>query len=221
MLRAFTQAIEQLGDPAIRRVLWLGLFVATLVFAALWFAMYALLTGTAVFQTGWLETFADVLGGLATLALTWVLFPSVVGIVVGLLLEGVAGAVERRHYPDLDKAHGVSMGEAIAITLRFLVIMVVLNLVILVFLLLPPVFPFVFYAVNGYLLGREYFELVASRRLGAAEVRKLRRARRGGLFVAGLGIALMLTVPVVNLLAPVVATAAMVHLFEGWRRGSA
>ncbi len=223
MLKAFTKAIEQLSDPDIRRVLWVGLLVAIVLFGALWFAVYYVLTGTAIFEIGWLETFADVLGGLATIALTWVLFPSVVSVVVGLLLEGVADAVERRHYPELPDTPGLPILESLGITLRFLAILVVLNLVVLLFLI-PPltvVFPFVFYAVNGYLLGREYFELVASRRLGAAEVRDLRKARRGGVLVAGVVIALMLTVPVVNLLAPVVGTAAMVHLFEGWRRGAA
>ncbi len=55
-----------------------------------------------------------------------------------------------------------------------------------------------------------------------AETRALRKAHRGQLFLAGLVIALLLTVPVVNLLAPVTATAVMVHLFELWRtRGQA
>ena len=34
--------------------------------------------------------------------------------------------------------------------------------------------------------------------------------------MAGMIVALLLTIPGVNLLAPVVATAAMVHLFEAW-----
>ena len=87
----------------------------------------------------------------------------------------------------------------------------------LAFLIIPPLFPFVFYSVNGYLLSREYFEMVALRRIGAAEARALRRAHRGRLFLSGVLITFMLTVPVVNMLTPIVATAVMVHLFEGWR----
>ena len=95
--------------------------------------------------------------------------------------------------------------------------MVVLNLVMLVFLLIPPLFPFVFYGVNGYLLGREFFELVALRRIGLEEVRNLRKAHRGRLFLAGIVIAFLFTVPGLNLVAPVIATAVMVHLFEDFR----
>ena len=100
------------------------------------------------------------------------------------------------------------MSVALLITFRYLGVMIVLNLVLLVFLFFPPLFPFVFYAVNGYLLSREYFELVASRRAGADEIRELRKAHRGQLFVAGVIVALLLTTPGINLLAPVVATAA-------------
>ena len=114
---------------------------------------------------------------------------------------------------------GVARHRALVTTLRFLAVMVVINLALIPFLLLPPVFPFVFYAANGYLLGREYFELVALRRTNHGEARGLRKAHRGTLFATGTIAAFLLTVPLINLLAPVVATAAMVHLFESWRAG--
>jgi uncharacterized protein involved in cysteine biosynthesis len=95
--------------------------------------------------------------------------------------------------------------------------MVALNLVILVFLPFAPIFPFVFYGVNGYLLGREYFELVAMRRAPSAEASALRRRHRLQAFATGLVIAALLTVPFINLLAPLLGTAAMVHVFEGLR----
>ena len=110
------------------------------------------------------------------------------------------------------------MAKAAITVAAYLGVMIALNMVLLIFLLLPPLFPFVFYAVNGYLLGREYFELVALRRIGPEEARRLRKAHRGKLFIAGVATALLLTIPVVNLLAPVVVTAAMVHLFENWRK---
>mgnify|MGYP006433068489 FL=1 len=84
-------------------------------------------------------------------------------------------------------------------------------------LLAGPLFPFVFYSVNGYLLGREYFELVALRRLGPAEATALRKRNGFKLFMTGALIAFLLTVPVVNLLAPIIATGMMVHLFEDFR----
>ena len=91
----------------------------------------------------------------------------------------------------------------------------------MIFLLVPPVFPFVFYAVNGYLLSWEYFELVAHRRMQLAEAKALRKTHQGQLFFIGVVIAILLTIPLINLLTPVVATASMVHLFESWRGSAA
>lgn len=217
MIGAYAKAFAQLSDPAMRRFVWIGLGAALAVFAALWLSLGGLLASTALFETWWLEWLADWLGGTVVLVLTWLLFPGVVGVVIGLLLDGVASAVEARHYPGAPPAMGLGVGAGLLVTLKFLAAIVVLNLVLLVFLLTSPLFPFVFYGVNGYLLGREYFELVALRRVGPAEARAMRRARRGPMILAGVVAAVLLTVPVVNLLTPIVATAAMVHLFHAWQ----
>ena len=91
----------------------------------------------------------------------------------------------------------------------------------LLLLFVPPFNLIVFYALNGYLLGREYFEIVGVRRLDDAETRTLRRRHRGRAFMAGVVIAILLTVPLVNLFTPVVATAFMLHVFERLRRRAA
>ena len=66
-------------------------------------------------------------------------------------------------------------------------------------------------------MGREYFELVALRRVNPAEALFIRRAFRGQLFLAGTVIAFMMTIPIVNFIAPVISVAAMVNLVEVWR----
>jgi CysZ protein len=218
VLAAFAKAFGQLSDSDTRRVIWISIAVAILIFIGLWALVGYILVGTTLFQRVWLEGAVDLLGGLATIVVTWLLFPAVLSACIGLFLERIADATERRHYPSLPPVRNVPVREIIVNTARFLVVMIVCNLVILVFLPFPLFFPFVFYAVNGYLLGREYFELVALRRADIAEVRALRDVYRGRLFVAGVIIAVLLTVPLVNLLAPIVGTAAMVHLFVAWRQ---
>jgi len=220
MLGAFVKAIGQLGDPAIRRVLWVSLGTSLILFLLLWTGVGWVLTQTTLFQTGWLETATEVLGGLATLVVSWLLFPAVVSTTTGFLLDDVAESVERRHYPGLPPPRSQPLDEVIVSALKFLAVLLVLNLGVLLFLVVPPLFPFVFYGVNGYLLGREYFEVVAARRLDASAARSLRRRNAGTVFVAGLLLALLLTVPLVNLLAPLVGTAVMVHLFVRMQRAA-
>ena len=66
-------------------------------------------------------------------------------------------------------------------------------------------------------MGKEYFLLAALRRGNPAEAQILRRAFRGQLFLAGTVIAFMMTIPIVNFIAPVISVAAMVNLVEVWR----
>lgn len=217
MIASVIKGVQQLGDKDTQKPLWISIAVSVGVFAVLWLGLGYVIEHTALFETGWLNQIATTLGWGLLLVLTWFLFPGVVSAVVALFLEYIAETVEHRHYPQLPKAEGQSVGEQIMTALRFLGVLVLLNLLILPFLLFPPLYLFLFYCANGYLLGREYFELVASRRLGRREVILLRRAYGGRLFLLGVGFTFLLTVPVVNLLTPVIATAAMVHLFEAWR----
>lgn len=221
MLSAFSKGIGQLDDGPTRKVLIISIAIAIAVFIVLWSAVAYTLTSTSLFQTGWLESAVDLLGGLATALLTWFLFPGVVSATVSLFLERIADCVEARHYPHLPKTDGQPFAGSLISSAKFLSVFVVLNILMLPFLFLGPVFPFVFYAVNGYLLSREYFELVALRRMGSEDARTLRKANQGRLFMMGVVIAFLLTIPVVNLIMPVVATAAMLHMFEGWRAKSA
>ena len=207
-----------MADPAIRRALWVSIGLSLVVFLGVWTGVGWALTHFTLFQAGWLDAAIDVLGGLATLAVSWFLFPTVVSTTTGFFLDGVAAAVERRHYPHLPPARSPPLGETLASAAKFFAVMLLLNIVMLLFLLLPPVFPFVFYGVNGYLLGREYFEVVAARRLDPVAARMLRRRNLRTIFPAGVLLALLLTIPVVNLLAPLVGTAAMVHLFAKMQR---
>ena len=216
MIGAFIKAVGQLSDRATRRVVWISLGLGAAVMAGLWTAIAYMLTSTRLFQSGWLEAAADLLGGAAAVVFTWLLFPAVISAFIGLHVEGIARAVEARHYPDLPPARGESLASSMVTALRFSALMVALNLIALVFLVVPPLFPFVFLGLNGYILGREYFELVAHRRIRPDEARILGKAHRVRLFAFGVVIAALLTVPGVNLLAPVIATAAMVHLFEAW-----
>ena len=80
---------------------------------------------------------------------------------------------------------------------------------------------FVFFGLNGYLLGREYFELAALRRMDAHAVRSLRRRFGWRMFASGVLITLLLSLPVVNWLMPMVAIAFMVHHIEEIERRAA
>lgn len=218
MFIALLRAFNQLSDPPVRRVVWVGILTAAAAFAllalAVWFALTRidLLGG---WGWTWLNDAFSVLGGVAVLGLAWFLFPAAAALIASLLLDDVVGAVERRHYPTLPPPRRQPPGESVATALRFFTVTLAVNLVALPLYLMPVANIFIFLAINGYLLGREYFELVALRRLNPADARTVRYANRLKLFSAGVIIAFLSTIPLVNLLVPVVASAFMVHVCHG------
>lgn len=224
MLAALIKAFAQLPDPRFRGVIWRALAVSGALFAGLYGLIWWGLEATRLFGWSWLESVTDMLGLWLALAVAVVLFPGAVMIVLVFMLEGIARAVETRHYPDLPAPRRQPMIEAAVSGLALAGRVVLFNLLALpaylILFWLPPLNLFVFYGLNGYLLGREYFELMAFRRLDGAATRDMWRASRGTLWLAGVIVALLLSIPLVNWLMPVVAAAFILHVFEGLRRGA-
>jgi uncharacterized protein involved in cysteine biosynthesis len=77
-----------------------------------------------------------------------------------------------------------------------------------------PATPLVFWGVNGFLLGREYFTLVAQRRLSPEDAKAMRRRNRWRIWLAGTLMAAPLSLPLVNLVIPVLGVATFTHLFH-------
>jgi CysZ protein len=218
MIRAFLAAFEEIWDPRLRRILVVSVLIAAAVLAMLSGGLAVLLHRAASFEVWYLDRAAELLGGLAIIGLAWLLFPAVVTLVLGFFLDRALAIVEARRYPGLPPARRLTLYDGLRGALRLAVLGIALNLVALpVYLLMPGLNLVVFYALNGWLLGREYFELVALRRLEPRAAGLLWRAQRPRLVAAGAAIAFLLTLPLVNLAAPLVAALFMLHLFEQLR----
>lgn len=220
---AFFKALGQLGDRRFRRVVLLGVLLAL----ALLFGTYALFL-----QLIWwlspdqinLPVIGPVTGMHTLLGWTSVLF--MIGLSVflmvpvasaftGIFLEDVADAVEDRHYPQLPPATPLSLSEGLRQSVNFVGVVIVVNLgALFLYPFVGPGIPILFWAVNGFLLGREYFSLVALRRLPPSEVKAMRRRNRWTLWAAGALMAAPLTVPVLNLVIPVLGVATFTHLYH-------
>ncbi len=217
MFSHLIKAFSQISDPAFRRVIVKGaaaaiaLFIA-LVGAAAWGLEHLALTGI-----GLIDQSIAAIGGIGAVIVAGLLFPGAMVAVQGIFLDDAALAVETRHYSD-SIGTAPPLARALWSSLRLAGITIFLNLLVLPFYLLPAVNLIVFYGLNGYLLGREYFELVAMRHITFEEARRLRHRNRGAVFVAGVTIAVLYTIPVLSWFMPAFAAAFMVHVFESVRR---
>lgn len=223
ILGDFLKAVGQLGDRRFLRVVAMGVLLTLALLGAAW-AVLAGLIGWFVpdsFTLPWIGTITwagELLSWgslLLMLVLSVFLMVPVASAFTGILLDDVAAAVEARHYPALPPARPQPLAGTIGDSLRFLGVILAANLLALVlYLLSGPFAPLVFWSVNGYLLGREYFQMAAMRRLGRKDAAALRRRHRGEIFAAGLLMAAPLSLPLVNLVVPVLGAATFTHLYH-------
>lgn len=220
---AYAKALRQAGDATFRRVIWLGLALAV----ALLFAMYAgLLLLIQIFtpETITLPVAGEV-RGLGTLlsygsilfllGLSVFLMVPVASAFTGLFLDDVADAVEAEHFPHLPQAPRAGLWASLTESVGYFGLLIGLNLIGMILFVFSGGLGIVgLWAINGFLLSREYFTMVAQRRLSRPTAIALRRAWRVQLWIAGVVLAVPLSIPLVNLFVPVLGAAAFTHLFH-------
>lgn len=221
ILSAFFAALSQISD---RRFLWVflqgvGLTVLLLfgLYAFAFWGMAWLLPDTLalpwVGEIGLSDTLIS-WGSLGImLVLSVFLMVPVASAFTGLFLDEVADAVEARHYAHLPQGQPLGLAANIRESLSFLGVIIVANALALVFYF-TPFAPFLFYGLNGFLLGREYFRMVAMRRLGRVETKRAFRRNLLTIWGAGTLMAIPLSVPIMNLVIPILGVATFTHIYH-------
>ncbi|RVC63629.1 MAG: sulfate transporter family protein [Mesorhizobium sp.] len=222
ILDAARAAASRLFSPEFRSVFLKTLGLTLLALVAFWFGIESLLEWLAwpwlqgllpglPSWAGWLGTI--VAGILLAMGMALLVAP-VTAVIAGLFLDDVAEVVERIDYPDDPPGRPVLALHSLVLAIKFFGVVVLGNIVALLLLLVPGINIAAFFIVNGYLLGREFFEFAAMRFRPEVEAKALRRKHAGTVFLAGLVIAAFLAVPLLNLLTPLFAAAMMVNLHK-------
>ena len=214
MFSAASRALAQIVSPPFRAVLLKSVGLTLVMLAAVWAAAYGALSYFIDAAPEGLRTLIDIVVGIGLIFGLGFLVAPVTSLFAGLFLDEVAAEVERVHYPCDPPGREMPLGPAIASALRFTALVIAVNLLVLLLVLLPGINIGAFFVANAYLLGREYFEQVAMRFHPREEALELRRRNGVKVFLAGLLVAAVLAVPIVNILTPLFATAFMVHVYK-------
>ena len=222
MIADIARVLGQLDDPKLLKPVLAGLVVSALVLAVLVAFSAWLLSGVSVGGDSWWEQALDwavqILGTFGAAILAFLMFPAFALIIQSFFLDSVTDAVEARHYTSLPKGRDVPMIESLFSSAKLTALVLLINLVLLpVYLILLPIAgagAALYYAVNGYFVGREFFETVGLRRKKAKELRDVRRSNRFTVWIDGILLVLLFTIPIVNLAGPTLGTAYMVHRYH-------
>lgn len=215
MLEALSRTLGQIFSRPFRSVLWraLGmtvLLLVTLGTTGLWATDYIPPVGIE-----WADTaIAIIVDAAVIIGLIFLVIP-VTAIFIPLFQDEVAEAVEEKYYPAEKGPRAQGIIEGVWLGLKALVLLLGVNLIALPLVILLPGLGFViFLVVNGFLLGREFFEAAAIRHYPPDDVKLIRSRHVGRMFLAGMVIAGVLAIPIVNILVPIFGTAFMVHVLH-------
>jgi CysZ protein len=219
MISAFFKALGDLLSAEFRSVLLKAIGLTLALFIALLVAVEIILSVLTLVPWPWANTVLAIGTGLALAVAFFFLMAPVTAIFAGLFLDDIALRVEARHYPQDARGTPLAMARSLVIALQFAAVVLAVNLAILP-LVFTGIGAAVLIAANAYLIGREYFEMVAMRHMPVEEARWLRKQNTQAIFLAAVVPAVLSLVPLLNLAVPLFATSYFVHIFKQVRASS-
>lgn len=211
LLQTSLLALRSLTHPRLFRLLCVALVINLLVMTLLVGGVYAVLGHVS--GIGWLDWLLQWGVTGISVILAYFIYPLVLPLTVSFFDTSIAQATEEIEYPNTPAAvppFWPSLSQDIIFTAK----VIVLNLLLLPFYLLPFVNIVAYYVLNGYLLGKEFFRVVAGRHMTPQDARLHWTTHRITLTLAGIVVAFGATIPVVNLICPVWAIVLMTHLLH-------
>ncbi len=229
MLDAAIKALSQLFTPPLRAVLMKAVGLALLLIVIIGIVLNRIFSALAASGATWAEQASGVAPHAAWATLAWVLsimaslgiitgalflMPAVTAFVGSFFVDEVADAVERDTYPAEPPGKALPLLRALIEGVKFSLLALVIYLCALPFIFFAGVGVIVLFLANAYLLGRQYFEFAAMRFRSVHEAKALRKANAPYVFLAGMVIAVFVSIPLVNLATPIFAMAYMVHIHK-------
>jgi CysZ protein len=213
MIEDVFQAFAQTFSAGLRRILFKSVALAILLLLVLGVILQTVITQISSLPQPF-EMALAIATGLGMIAGAIYLMGPISSLIAALFLDEVAEHVERTSFPADPVGRPLPIAQSLVLSVKFFGLILLVNFVALLLLLIPGVNLIAFFVANGYLLGREYFELAAMRYRPAEEAKALRRENSMRVFLAGLAIAGVVVVPFLNLITPIFATALMVRVHK-------
>lgn len=221
ILRALSRALADMLRPRLLGTVALAAGLAGLLFPLLMYGFF-ILFGEIIPNTINLPFLGEtsLAGGrvliwmVAMLMLLLFLWAPVTAAICGLFSDRIAREIEAVHYPTRP-GKDLPLAASLRETLQLVAMLLAVSIFMLVATpALGLLAPLIGMALNGWLLGREFFQMIALRYLPRTQAIALRKSHSVTLTLTGIAVTAMLFVPLMNIAMPVFATAVFTHLVQ-------
>lgn len=208
MIEAFFKTLLELFKPLFWKVTIMNLIiVAALSVFLIWQSgqMAVYFTKDVDWINSWISpVYIEYIGKFGGTIITMMLSPIIFPIFSYLFQDYIAESLTKQYVGKRD-VKKIGFAKSLFMGLKFALFSISLNLIFLPLYLVPGLNFFVFYILNGFLLGGEYYMLNSFSLFSEQEMKNFKANNRLNIFAIGLAITFLFTVPVVNFFAPVIA----------------
>lgn len=208
----FSKALHNLLLPDIMKIFLLCMLAYIVGWSAVAWVLSGLIS-SYIATTATEGFFVHALGSVGGVVIAWFLFPLLYPVLISFFDEKIAEIIERKDYPQLP-ASQPPFWPTLTNDILFSLKAVGLNIICFPLYLIPMLGIILYYGLNGYLLGKQFFRMAAGRRVSESEAAILQKKAGNSILLIGVAISFCATIPILNLAAPVLGVATMLHLFH-------
>lgn len=215
MFASAGKAAAMLFDRDFVGIVLRSLLLTAVLFILLFAGVEYALTHLPPLGSIWVNRLLEVATPFVLILAIFFLGAPVAAIFGSLYLDRIAAKVDARFFPGDPKARGTSLSTGLGESVRLIALSILINVVLLPMDIgVPGVAEIATVLANGWLLGREFFELASLRHLNRAESDAMRSKYATRIYAAGLLISILTAIPAVDLIAPFFGSALMARLFK-------
>jgi len=205
-------------DPNMRIVFLKTVSISIIAVLSVAMIIWGLFNSVQIFELNFLNKLISWAVGIILFITASAILGPLIAVLGSIYSEEIAHHVEKKHYPNRMGHRLVGVAESIKasghLLLKSLTVNILLTPIYIVGGFVPIISVLIFFGVNGYLLGREFFEIVASRHIGRGDRVLFWKANRGGSIFIGVIIVCLSTVPLLNLVSAMLGVIISTHFFQ-------
>ena len=218
MFKIIRTSILDLCDSKMRAVFLKTVSISIIVILGLMLLIWGLFDSVQIFEFNFLNKLISWAVGIILLITASAVLGPLMVVLGSIYSEEIAHHVEKKHYPTQVGQRCVGVAESIKTGGHLLLKSLLVNTLLIPIYIVGGFFPVIsvviFFGINGYLLSRELFEIVASRHLGRGDRILFWKENRGRSIVIGVMIMCLSTVPLLNLISAMLGMIITTHFFQ-------
>ena len=218
MFKIIRTSILDLFDSKMRLVFLKTVSISIIFILGVTLLFWGLFGSVQIFELNFLNKIISWIIGATLLVIASAVLGPMMIVIGGIYSEDIAHHVEKKHYPNRVGHRFVGVAESIKTGGRLLFKSLIVNILLTPIYIVGGFFPIIsvliFFGVNGYLLSRELFEIVASRHLERDDRLLFWKANRGGSIFIGVTIMCLSTTPLLNLISAMLGVIITTHFFQ-------